>query len=226
MPENLRFPMRSVVPRIIAYLLLGVGLNVAFAWAFVATQGRAKFDWKPYRNPRTGNPVAFFAIKRTGTEWVVGCGRPGSLIDRNPTVGTYPKSPWWPPEAVTFDDGACAVAAGWPLLSMSSWRTVSVSELPGDEGIHVARSQHWGIVLSDTAKGGWEEFPAVLPLRPLWTGFAGNALLYAATVAMTIENFAGARRRRRRSRGLCHKCSYPVGPTQRCPECGTAPAHH
>jgi hypothetical protein len=31
----------------------------------------------------------------------------------------------------------------------------------------------------------------------------------------------GIKRRRRMARGLCSKCAYPIGGSERCPECGT-----
>ncbi len=59
--------------------------------------------------------------------------------------------------------------------------------------------------------------------RPLWTGFALNTAGYAAALwLMAFAPFAVRRffRRRRRKRGRCERCGYPVAGLARCPECG------
>ncbi len=204
------------------YLLLGAILNLGVAWGLVALHGRRTFEWRPFYNPRPGDPIAFFAIRNVGVEWVVGCGRPGTLVSRYPEqVRTYRADPWWPAEAVTFDDGDCGVAAGWPFLSWSSWRTSWFVERDQD---HIARRQavHWGIVLRDTNKLGWQQLPAILPLRPMWRGVALNIFFYGALSAAIVEGCVLLRRHRRAARGLCPGCAYPVGPTGICPECGAS----
>jgi len=66
----------------------------------------------------------------------------------------------------------------------------------------------------------------VLPLRPIWPGFAINSLFYAAVLlAMFFAPFA-LRRMIRRRRGRCPACAYPVGTSAVCTECGAAVVPH
>lgn len=200
------------------YILLGAFLNLAVAWGCVAP-GRAPFEWRPFYNPRPGDPIAFFAIRKVGVEWVVGCGRPGTLVGRYPEeVRAYHADPWWPAEAVTFDEGDSGIAAGWPFLSWSAWRTSWFVEGPNNRIDHLL-AVHWGIPLRPHA--GWDELPVLLPLRPMWRGVALNTLFYGALSAALAEGCMLHRRRRRAARGLCPGCAYPVGSSGICPECGT-----
>jgi hypothetical protein len=60
-----------------------------------------------------------------------------------------------------------------------------------------------------------------LPLMPLWPGFAGSTLVYGVFSFAGLTTLAALRRMRRRTRGLCVPCGYPLGESARCSECGT-----
>ena len=60
----------------------------------------------------------------------------------------------------------------------------------------------------------------VLPLHPLWPGFALNTIFYAAIAWMLFAMPFTIRRRRRIKRGECVRCAYPVGTSPACTECG------
>ncbi len=63
---------------------------------------------------------------------------------------------------------------------------------------------------------------AVLPLRPIWPGFAINTIFYAALLwLLTVGPFT-LRRFLRLRRGLCPRCAYPMGESAVCTECGMA----
>jgi len=64
--------------------------------------------------------------------------------------------------------------------------------------------------------------PRILPLRPLWPGFAVNTLFYAGVLWMMFALPFALRRRLRRRRGQCPACAYPVGQSPVCTECGAA----
>ncbi len=67
--------------------------------------------------------------------------------------------------------------------------------------------------------------PRVLPLRPLWPGFAVNTLFYAAILWVVICGPFALRRLIRMNRGRCVRCGYPLGESAVCSECGkTLPA--
>ncbi|MCK4872189.1 MAG: hypothetical protein KAS72_05655 [Phycisphaerales bacterium] len=65
---------------------------------------------------------------------------------------------------------------------------------------------------------------AMIPLRPIWTGFAVNTLLYAMLFAVPLCVLTTVRQMMRRRAGRCPRCGYHLrGDFHRgCPECGWA----
>jgi hypothetical protein len=59
-----------------------------------------------------------------------------------------------------------------------------------------------------------------LPLRPSWHGFAINTIFYAALLWLACWAPSTLRGKVRAKRGLCPACSYPVGGSLICTECG------
>jgi hypothetical protein len=68
----------------------------------------------------------------------------------------------------------------------------------------------------------WDQprIQAILPLRPLWPGFAVNTLFYAGVLWMLFCGPFALRRMIRRRRGRCAHCNYPIGQSPVCTECG------
>lgn len=98
--------------------------------------------------------------------------------------------------------------SGWPMEALKS-RTLLGPGLPwpyGD-GLRVA---------SGAAKQG----SFVLPLRPVWPGFAVNAAFYAGMCWVLLAAPGVVRRWRRRRRGACAACGYDLAGLEACPECG------
>ena len=117
-------------------------------------------------------------------------------------------------------------ARGWPCLGMYGRLRCMVSlgapgpnfwanEAEAHQGLLVARPIPQGQYISD----GFEPV-CVLPMRPIWPGFAINTLFYAAIVWGVFAAPFALRRRRRIKRGLCPKCAYPIGSSDVCTECG------
>lgn len=77
-------------------------------------------------------------------------------------------------------------------------------------------------------KGGIEIIPSgsqeprIIPLRPIWPGFAVNSILYAILIWLAFFAPVIARRIARHRRGCCLACGYNLGGMLRhgCPECG------
>ncbi len=92
---------------------------------------------------------------------------------------------------------------GWPLRSFS-WTMVT-------SGTYSGRSPT--IILSGR----------VLPLLPMWTGFAANTVFYAVVLWLLIPGPFVLRRVIRHRRGRCVACGYDLGHAEHdtCPECGT-----
>lgn len=59
-----------------------------------------------------------------------------------------------------------------------------------------------------------------LPLRPVWAGFLGNSLLFAASMYLFGWTAFRGRRLVRSRRGRCASCGYPIGTSRICSECG------
>ncbi len=207
--------------RIAKYVFIGAVINVLIAWGLSVCHVGTPFEWRPFHNTRPESPVAIFGVRRVGVAWVMGVGRPGSLIARYPDrVSTYRERVWWPSDAVTFRDADFAVASGWPLLCLSSWRTTRTITLSGDQGLRFQHVYHWGVVLSDETPNGYRQvMPTVLPLRPIWSSFAINSMAYAALMGVVVAGFRSIRRCQRRSRGWCVRCAYPLVGMMVCPEC-------
>jgi hypothetical protein len=99
--------------------------------------------------------------------------------------------------------------AGWPCRSMRGWTAAGRAPLAvGTHGL-------WRLRLS----GRTPPKDVFVPLLPLWPGFAVNTVLYAA-IPWLLLAIPAAIRRRRRMRGLCPACRYPVGTSSVCTECG------
>jgi len=60
----------------------------------------------------------------------------------------------------------------------------------------------------------------LLPLRPVWSGLVVNTLIYALVAWCAWMLARAGRRCRRRRRGRCPGCGYPIGASCRCSECG------
>ena len=93
-----------------------------------------------------------------------------------------------------------AEAWGWPLVSM--WYQTDKA-----------------FTAQSTFRAGVRVAGRVLPLRPIWVGFAGNSAVFALAVLLLSCPFT-ARRFSRLWQDRCVKCGYPIGVSLRCTECG------
>jgi hypothetical protein len=64
----------------------------------------------------------------------------------------------------------------------------------------------------------------ILPVRPVWPGFAADTVLFAGVLLGAVSGYRWARGRRRVGRGCCRVCGYDLAgaPSRVCPECGRA----
>ncbi len=115
-----------------------------------------------------------------------------------------------------------AQACGWPCLSM--WGAVRVIRRPQ---LGPAPKPTVSTVFALNLDPDKVDAPnysrdlRLLPLHPLWPGFAINTTFYAAILWMPITPFV-LRRHIRRKRGRCIKCGYDLSGAEHdaCPECG------
>jgi hypothetical protein len=110
---------------------------------------------------------------------------------------------------------AFRLRSGWPTraLERSYWVNYDMG----------TRDLRYSLVLDEGSK------PArIVPLRPLWPGFAINTVFYAGILWGGWMLFAAPfalRRWRRVKRGLCPACAYPIGDSAVCTECGGRVRH-
>jgi hypothetical protein len=121
-----------------------------------------------------------------------------------------------PPDRPRWSDvRAERVTSGWPRLALTGGRR---EVLASDETILAGRVRHaepiQALLIPD---GGWQR---VLPLLPVWPGFAVNTLLYTTVLWLLIVAPFSLRRWRRIRRSQCPACAYPVGASAVCTECG------
>ncbi|MHC5022458.1 MAG: hypothetical protein ACYTGG_00915 [Planctomycetota bacterium] len=103
---------------------------------------------------------------------------------------------------------------GLPCRSMWCQAWLAVGPVGAPEPLPVS-----GFIATSLPR--WQKmFQRVLPLRPLWPGFAVNTVFYAAMIWLLIPGPFVLRRVIRCRRGLCPWCAYPVGASTVCTECG------
>jgi len=210
------------------FLLAGAVVNVAVAWGIAIL-----VDF------RAADQVVGGA-KGRDADWViwhhdaVGCIRIRALAvsDNNiEAYDQYPMQPWvlpsWGPLAAQVRQQVrqqmrneafvrVADAYGWPTYSMWSafaWNTAqwpNVLTDPRLSAIHIRSPMGADYALAQR----------VLPLRPIWPGFAVNTVIYAALLWLLIPGPFVLRRVIRVRRGLCPACAYPRGESDVCSECG------
>ncbi len=216
--------MKRPLLTILLFLLLGAIANVAVAWGYAL--------WSPSTpgSPIGSNPRedrAWFLDRVPPTRWTDWDG-PYLRPDAGPGFELIGFS------AMTLDPAAPKgerVAArrlrsGLPLVSLegSRWSKAAYATV---FGLRSPRTPN--LYLNAALEPPPELRPRtqrLLPLRPLWPGFAVNAIFYAAILWLAIPGPFALRRlirqRRRQRRGLCPACGYDLrhGEHEACPECG------
>ncbi len=105
------------------------------------------------------------------------------------------------------------VVAGWP------W--------PAWVGARSSRGSWWAIPLSDTSPV--RPHRRLIPLKPLFVGFASNAGVLMLGLAGVTELVRYCRRHARLVAGRCARCGFDLvglSATSQCPECGFRRPQH
>ncbi|MCH8824252.1 MAG: hypothetical protein IH984_12205 [Planctomycetes bacterium] len=200
--------MKRRLFKLVLFFLLGAIVNVAVAWGssvFIGFEETINYIRAHRRSPvSTWNIETFHRISAFRVKWF----RSRKLTPKvYYSVGPLPEDlvPTWiryDPELnenrrMEFWD---AEARGWPLLVLwskaATWYEAldgTSHRLPIEGGIELSLSPF---------AGSMAIIPKVLPLRPIWPGFAINTIFYAAIVwLMWLSPFA-ARRIIRHKRNL------------------------
>jgi hypothetical protein len=211
--------MKRWIFTILLFLLLGAVVNVAVAWLCAAwPRGpflrRDGWDFSP-------PPCELSWLARSGRRleydhfWVT-----RTLQSFGATETLFLEASW--SGGLTGLD-AWRVCSGWPMASFSGGCILCrydpiTDSIPVERYVGAFRLPRW--TTPDSRKT-----PALLPLVPVWPGFAVNTLLYAIVLWFLIPGPFVLRRLIRIKRGRCPKCGYDLrgaipGAGGGCPECG------
>jgi hypothetical protein len=240
------------IAKLIVFLLLGAIVNVAVAWGCAAWAGRwvspsnsHPSDYGPFCN--FDRPLQMPADSWAVLIWRQPCWtrvltmvssrepRPQDeyvfnalwLLPAYPHVHHEMGVPNWSRGATPPGRNESAWTLiedcfGWPSLGLlarfQSDANCQVRARDWSAGPTITQPRRFVGDLSDLP------YPRVLPLRPIFPGFAINTIFYAAVLWVLFAAPGSVRRRLRRRRGLCPACAYPVGVGGTCTECGKAVA--
>ncbi len=245
--------MKRRLTKLVVFLLLGAVVNVAVAWGCALGLPVLSWDGPFWRSSRTGDPAPYWVVQqleRPGAMRYTWLHVPYDF-DNAPGIdlGVFREIepvdlddiPRWsrldytnpPPQKYRgwsshfIDD-----ARGWPVLAMSSFTAEGVDPVKdallfrSSGGFSVPEELRPKPLFVDV-EDEWFNRP-IIPLRPIWSGFAINTVCYAVILwVLTLGPFT-ARRFIRRKRGHCLKCGYDLSHAEHevCPECGVATGLH
>jgi len=214
-PAARRRTIRKAAP-LIVLLIAGATLNVAVAWGRVLVKGSITYSTRYFHDPDWGSKVVAIHQSR-GYNVVWPSGHP--LYYSPDWIHTFQGRVWWDDESLgPINTGNFAIACGWPMFSLTSWRTARDRDVFSSPGVI-----QWGIALpSPPSHPNIVWVPPILALKPLWPGFAINTVFYAGVLWVLFCGPFALRRMIRRRRGQCPQCGYPIGQSPVCTECGAA----
>ena len=222
--------MKRRLTKLAVFLVLGAIVNVAVAWASSILIGftETSSDIRSIRGSPAGGwfVEAYHRFSAFRVEWFHTRDLTSNQSEGPSPVDLVPTWIVYDPElnenrSMEFWD---AEARGWPLMALWSKPLSVYEELDGTRH-HLPTEGTIELPLSPF-RGGTEVIPKVLPLRPIWLGFAINTVFYALILWLITLGPFSARRMIRHRRGLCIKCGYDLRGRSGgegiagCPECG------
>jgi hypothetical protein len=207
------------IKRTLQYLTAGVLLNLAVAWtlAIVTT---------PFEHSLAGIYKGFGTYQQSVRRWQtfgaqvfqlhrVGTDAYPDYSESSPGLGAVPKWANVGQESET----RLIVGYGWPFIALK-WNGYyaknngEVTTIRG--GLKLPLYQVY------RRPYGSNDIPRALPVIPIWRGFLLNSAVYAGLCVVVCGLFSHLSYRRRSRLGLCRRCGYPIGSSEKCTECGTA----
>ncbi|MBX3357862.1 MAG: hypothetical protein KF745_05490 [Phycisphaeraceae bacterium] len=226
-------PRRRIAFRIVIAAMIGAAATITtslmVAWRVPTGIDSLSTHWLEYVGLRRGWPFAipgeppgpnegsdFRSAGVSISMWL-------SFNDKNQQVDEY----GWVHGYRHAEQRAWRMQVGIPFVAMEArgFDGLNSPELPRAPWKSASRLRESisGVFVHTTVNGRPDA--RLLPVRPLWPGFALNSAIYAAAAFALLT--AAARLNtalRRRRAGHCATCGYAVNELPQCPECGTASA--
>ena len=231
--------MRRRLLTIAIFLLAGAAVNVAVAWGLAfwlprppsvpfgnyregfTRQGDGFSDWMVDVSVAAG-VVRIYSHWLNGSPKFIGKEPEYPAADVLPAWGLFARpSGTYPPDVYVL---RIVDARGWPMVSM--WSGIEFSAIPRPAAIigNAVTVTNAYLPASQKARPYPDDVAnlRVIPLAPIWPGFAANTFFYAAIIWLLIPGPFALHRLIRRRRGLCPACGYDLrhGEHEACPECG------
>lgn len=210
------------------FLLLGAASTVAVAWMCAFFAVGVPLEQVLFKS--TDPPDSPFHLCDGGYERYAGVERvwlqrqtvfEGPFWRREEASGRLPRwSAECRPRGVDDQTRRLMEASGWPAASMRGGFDLQVGL---DNYLEIA-DVHAAVVLPWRIGWGSVADAPLLPLRPIWTGFAIDAIFFAMAGWLALAMPRAYRRRSRRQRGCCPKCGRRVNAAGTCAECGQSAA--
>lgn len=231
--------MKRRVLTLLVFLVLGGIVTVAVAWGFALRMPTPLEEGKRYLSQQ--NDLILIIERRHGDVRLTAYDArstafPGLMleVDRETFEAMLPRESGfhdahWIKEQLVLTrsfgstDALIEHGHGWPMLALMGSMTFIFGP-NGSTGYGNGLYEIGPLSLGPFSTGPW--YRRVLPLRPMWPGFAVNTVLYGFVLWLMVTLAFMLRNRRRIRRGLCWKCAYnlrgmPVTGIA-CPECGAA----
>ena len=244
--------MKRRLAKIVVFLFLGAIVNIAVAWGCAVARPFPGDNWSDTLAEATRVDWFYFPDEPGATAWQWhdiaaadgrGVGWETRCLsffgDRDDRIRRISGDP--PPrmlESVKLPDKSIHVevlhsAAGWPFAVFDGAAVLDhdVEPYPALETwwcllVPFGRTYEWWPAGPESAievqlTSGYQ---IVVPLRPIWPGFAINTIFYAVILCLLAFGPFAVRRFVRNKHGRCIKCGYDLGHADHraCPECGAA----
>jgi ribose/xylose/arabinose/galactoside ABC-type transport system permease subunit len=208
--------MRRLSWTILIFLSLGAVLTVALAFAFSCLEIRKNAD-----------PQLTAALRRS--KWIDQDAQPEPSTDVQWLHSTYSASG---SDIIVYGqrrDMYQVHRAGWPcraMMGVVDGDVIRGTRMPCAFTTHGAASLGTPVELYVQIPTGGKPLPVfarsavVLPLRPLWPGFALSTVFWAVLLWLLWMLPRGARSVVWFVRRRCVHCGYPIGVSPVCTECG------
>ncbi len=209
--------MKRIAIKLVIFLLLGAVVNVAVAWMCSARSEPRLYGPQVAQTPskELGRSIVETMDLFDGPFQVGGSiAAPGFGVTRT----LFPASSGGTPPTMAF---VLHTESGWPFTSLEgNSALIAVGATASEQYSGGLATPKW---LVGQQQG---QVPGVLPLRPVWLGFIANTAVYGLLLWLLIRGPLAIRGLRRRARGSCPSCNYPIGESLRCTECGRPLAAH